>query len=145
MPDPDICPPTPQAGAPRRLPAVPLPGTRESLPSWINRIGLLYAIRQPDTLACLELTARGEMRPTTAGLGLAPSTADTLSAATGVPAETLSGMLLSRFADTALPNLPPAPYRRPGRADRVGRRGLGSSPSLQLGCGSFVVTCSVKR
>ncbi|MFJ8097550.1 TniQ family protein [Streptomyces griseofuscus] len=103
-----------QAEAPRRLPATPLPGTRESLPSWINRIGLLYGIRQPDLLAALGFTARGEMRPTTAGLGLAPSSAAALAAATGVPAEAIGNMLLSRFAATALPNVPSAPYRHPG-------------------------------
>ncbi|UQA34765.1 TniQ family protein [Streptomyces sp. HNA39] len=93
---------------------MPQPGTRESLPSWINRIGLLYGIRQPDILGALGLTARGEMRPTTAGLGLAPSSTETLAAATGVPPETIDGMLLSRFTATALPNLPSAPYRSPG-------------------------------
>ncbi|WP_405842598.1 TniQ family protein [Streptomyces sp. NBC_01518] len=114
IPDSDVRPPAPLAGAPRRLPAVPLPGNRESLPSWINRIGLFYGIHQPDILAALGLAARGEMRPTTAGLGLAPASADALGAATGVPAETIGGMLLSRFAATALPNIPSAPYRRPG-------------------------------
>ncbi|MCX4824774.1 TniQ family protein [Streptomyces sp. NBC_01142] len=114
MLDPGVCPPAPQVGVPRRLPAVPLPGARESLPSWINRIGLLYGIHQPDILACLGLAVRGEMRPTTAGLALAPSSLDTLSAATGVPAETIGGMLLSRFAATALPNLPSPPFQHRG-------------------------------
>lgn len=111
---PSVFPPIPQVGAPRRLPVVPLPGTWESLPSWINRIGLLYGIRRPDILTALGLTAKGEMRPTTAGLALAPPAVDALSAATGVPAETIGGMLLSRFAATALPNLPPPPYLHPG-------------------------------
>ncbi|MBO0512972.1 TniQ family protein [Streptomyces beijiangensis] len=91
-----------------------MPGERESLSSWINRIGLLYEIRQPDLLACLGLTAQGEMRPTTAGLGLASSSLDALSVAAGVPVETIGGMLLSRFAATALPNLPPPPFRHGG-------------------------------
>ncbi|MEU4494215.1 TniQ family protein [Streptomyces sp. NPDC023998] len=119
MLDSGVGPPAPQVGAPRRLPVVPLTGTRESLPSWINRIGLLYGVRQPDILACLGLTARGEIRPATAGLALAPSSLNALSAATGVSAETIGGMLLSRFAATALPNLPSPPYLRPLAAVRT--------------------------
>ncbi|MFJ4617362.1 TniQ family protein [Streptomyces sp. NPDC088812] len=104
--------PTSTAGTPRRLPAVPLPGTRESLPSWINRIALAYQIRQQDTLESLGVSA-AEIRKGAAGLALAPSAVEAISAATGVSPEEIGDILLSRFAATALPNLPLPPYKRP--------------------------------
>ncbi|MFE0448145.1 TniQ family protein [Streptomyces fungicidicus] len=114
MPDATVRPAPSQETAPRRLPAVPVPGTRESLPSWISRIALAYGIHQSDVLQALGLSTRGEMRPTTAGLALSPCSVPAIHRATGIAAETISGMLLSRFAATALPNLPSPPYLRPG-------------------------------
>ncbi|MEU9426261.1 TniQ family protein [Streptomyces sp. NPDC048342] len=103
--------PTSTTGTPRRLPAVPLPGPRESLPSWINRIALAYQIRKQDTLEALGVSA-SEMRMAATGLPLAPSSVEALSAATGVSPEAIGDMLLSRFAATALPNLPLPPHKR---------------------------------
>ncbi|MGA5275448.1 TniQ family protein [Streptomyces cellulosae] len=103
--------PAPTAATPRRLPAVPLPGPGESLPSWINRIALAYQIRKQDTLQALGVSA-SQMRMAAAGLHLAPSAVKALSAATGVSPEGIGDMLLSRFAATALPNLPLPPYKR---------------------------------
>ncbi|MEV7089559.1 TniQ family protein [Streptomyces sp. NPDC093085] len=101
-------------GAPRRLPAVPVPGRRESLPSWMNRLCLAYEVRGPDIIPALGLSTRGEMRPTTAGLALSTPSIEALGAATGFSERAIGKMLLSRFTATALPNLPRPPYGRPG-------------------------------
>lgn len=106
--------PRPQPGAPRRLPAVPVPGRRESLPSWMNRLCLAYEVRGPDIITALGLSTRGEMRPTTAGLALSTPSIEALGAATGFSEQAIGKMLLSRFTATALPNLPRPPYGHPG-------------------------------
>ncbi|MFI7392049.1 TniQ family protein [Streptomyces tendae] len=102
-------------GAPRRLPSVPLPEARESLPSWVNRIGLAYGVRSPDLRAALGLTDPSDMKAWISGLDLTTSAIGALSSATGVCGEAIRTMLLSRFTATALPNLPRAPYGAPGK------------------------------
>ncbi|MFD0064149.1 TniQ family protein [Streptomyces sp. NPDC056690] len=96
--------------APRRLPAVPVPGTRESLSSWINRLCLAYEVRGSDIIAALGLNAHREVRPSTTGLALSPPSVEALGAPTGLSQQAIGGMLLSRFTATALANLPRPPY-----------------------------------
>lgn len=114
MPAVTMSPPVVLAPAPRRLPCVSLPGRRESLPSWVNRIGLGYQIRGLGLRTVLGLSDQAQMNPASVALDLPEQAVAALAAATGVPGETIRGMLLSRFTDTALPHLPRAPYRKQG-------------------------------
>lgn len=94
-----------RAGAPRRLPHVPLPADGEAFDAWVERTAIALELPTGQTALALGLpTRRGSqpVRPLLFGIVATKQTVAALSASTGLGEEEIRAMHLERFSGTAL-------------------------------------------
>ncbi|GAA1375708.1 TniQ family protein [Streptomyces beijiangensis] len=92
-------------GLPRRLPAVPVPVDGESFPSWLNRAAADWQIAPGQAAQALGLECHPSysgVRALRFGAALTPRSLQSITAATGLEAQVIQAMQLSRYAGTVL-------------------------------------------
>lgn len=92
-------------GLPRRLPSVPVPAEGESFPSWLSRAAADWQITPGRAAQALGLECQPRytgVRPLQFGTALTRRSLQSVEAATGLDAQVIEAMQLSRYAGTVL-------------------------------------------
>ncbi|MFF9217429.1 TniQ family protein [Streptomyces viridosporus] len=93
------------SGLPRRLPSVPVPARGESFPSWLSRAAVDWQIAPGRAAQALGLECHPRytgVRPLWFGTALTRRSLQGVEAATGLDAQVIEAMQLSRYAGTVL-------------------------------------------